>query len=281
MSTVKGRGWCWTINNPTGLDDEGLERLLQCSDYLVYGKETGENGTYHYQGYVRFKHPVRAKRVKECLPRAHIELQRGSAKQAADYCKKDGDYIEHGEPPKGRGSATKDMWKQVIQCAESGNLDTIKEEFPHIYFLHFNRLLGFRRRSLGVMSGNLHNEWWVGATGTGKSRALWNLYPAHYPKGLNKWWDGYEDEEVVAIEEMHPEAGKYLGHYLKIWADRYPFNAEVKGSTLKKIRPKRIIVLSNYTIDECFEKVQDRDPIKRRFKVVNFYDFFNELNITD
>lgn len=279
MSTLKSRGWCFTINNPTGLDNEGLEKLSECSDYLVYGRETGDQGTFHYQGYVRFKHPVRVNRVKECLPRAHIEFQKGTAHQAAEYCKKDGDFREWGNPPKGRGSGTKEMWINIINWAESGELEKIKTEYPHVYFLHFSRLIGFRRRSLGTMSGDLHNEWWVGATGTGKSRTLWEMYPGHYPKGINKWWDGYEDEEVVAIEEMHPEAGKFLGHFIKIWADRYPFNAEVKGSTLKKIRPKKVIILSNYTIDECFEKAQDRDPIKRRFKTVNFYDFFNELNI--
>lgn len=80
---------------------------------------------------------------------------------------------------------------------------------------------------------------------------------------------------------MNPEAGKYLGYFIKIWADRYPFSPEIKGSTIKKIRPEKIIVLSNYTIDECFEKVQDREPIKRRFKVVNFYNFFlNDLEET-
>ena len=170
------------------------------------------------------------------------------------------------------------MWKNVIKWAEEGEIGKIKEEYPHIYFMHQQRLLGFRRRGLGIMHGDLSNEWWVGPTGTGKSRSLWELHPSHYSKGLNKWWDGYEDEGVVALEEMTPEHGKFLGHFLKIWADRYPFNGEIKGSTIKGIRPNKIIVLSNYTIEECFERIQDREPIKRRFKVVHFYDFFNELN---
>lgn len=273
----KSRGWCFTLNNPTGWDEGDLERLQESSDYLVYGKEVGEQGTPHLQGYVRFPHPVSLKRVKQYLPRAHLEKQRGNAKQAADYCKKDGDFKEFGEPPKGRGNNTKEMWRNVLNWAEEGQLERIRDEYPGVYFLHFHKLMGFRRRQLGILSGDLRNEWWVGPTGSGKSRRLWELYPEHYGKALNKWWDGYNDEEVVAIEEMDPEHGKFLGHFLKIWADRYPFSPEIKGGHMKKIRPTKIIVLSNYTIDECFERVQDRDPIKRRFKVEKFYDFFNEV----
>lgn len=131
------------------------------------------------------------------------------------------------------------------------------------------------------MSGGLQNEWWVGPTGTGKSRHLWNVYPKHYPKALNKWWDGYNDEDVVAIEEMDPDHGQYLGHYVKIWADRYPFSPETKGGYLSKIRPKKIIILSNYTIEECFPRPQDVDPIKRRFTVKHFHPFFQQEGSQD
>lgn len=130
----------------------------------------------------------------------------------------------------------------------------------------------------GDILDELESEWWVGPTGTGKSRTLWELYPDHYGKALNKWWDGYTNEEVVAIEELNPESSKYLAHHIKIWGDRYPFSAEIKGGTLRRIRPKKVIVLSNYTIDECFPMSQDAEPIKRRFKVKHFYNFFQSQN---
>lgn len=119
---------------------------------------------------------------------------------------------------------------------------------------------------------DLQNEWWYGSTGTGKSKKVWEDYPEHYGKMLNKWWDGYQDEEVVVIEEWCPK-NECTASALKIWADRYPFNAEIKGGLLKKIRPKKIIVTSNYSIDQCFERSEDREPIKRRFKQVHFQKF--------
>lgn len=267
----RSRGWCWTLNNPTGEDTSQIAELVSVSTYTVYGEERGSlQNTLHYQGFSRFQHATTLNRVRQLLTRAHWEPQRGTAKQASDYCKKDGQFREFGELPKTIAETKREMWKQVIEWSESGDVERIRDEFPHVYFLHFKRIEQLRTRAMGILSGSLLNEWWVGPTGTGKSRHLWRMYPEHYAKSLNKWWDGYRDEHVVAIEEMDPEHGQYLGHFIKIWADRYPFSPETKGGHLKKIRPGKIIILSNYTIDECFPREQDRDPIKRRFKTVNF-----------
>lgn len=267
----KSKGFCFTINNPTEVDDGELQNLKDTASvvYLVWGTEIGEEGTLHYQGFVRFKHATSFQRVKRLLSRAHIEKQLGTSQQAAEYCKKDGIFQEHGELPASAGSKTKEMWKNVITWAEEGKIEEIKDNYPHVYFLHRPKILSLRKRESNIIT-ELTHEWWVGPTGTGKSRRLWAEFPDHYPKALNKWWDGYDNEEVVAIEEMTPAAGQFLAHYLKIWADRYPFSPEIKGGQLKKIRPKKLIVLSNYTIDECFENNQDSLPLKRRFKVVQF-----------
>lgn len=270
FAMAKSKGWCFTINNPTNNDEDLIQALSSTTQYLVIGNEHGQEGTFHLQGFLRLAHPTTMRRIQQFLPRAHLEIQRGTAQQAAEYCKKDGDFREWGELPRSPGQQSKDMWRKVIQYSESGQIDKIRDEFPHVYFLHFKRIQQLRLTRMGVMSGNLQHEWWVGPTGTGKSRHLWEMYPDHYQKSLNKWWDDYNNEEVVAIEEIDPDSGKWLGSFIKIWADRYPFSPEVKGGHLQKIRPKKIIILSNYTIDQCFERENDRDPIKRRFKVINF-----------
>lgn len=276
MSGTRSRGWCFTLNNPTDTDKEQCSNLVNISDYVIWGHEVGESGTPHFQGFVLFKHAQHLKRLKTLLPRAHLEVQRGTAAQAADYCKKDGNFEEHGEYPATKKSLS-DQYRECISLAESGQLDTIKELYPGIYLRYLSTFRSMVIRC-GDILAELESEWWVGPTGTGKSRTLWEMYPNHYGKALNKWWDGYSGESVVAIEELNPEAAKFLGHYIKIWGDRYPFSAEIKGGTLRKIRPKKIIILSNYTIDECFPMSQDADPIRRRFTVKHFYDFFNTEN---
>lgn len=263
----KSRGWCFTINNPGDFDAIDIEDLKKNTIYGVVGKEVGETGTPHLQGFCRFEHPVSLTRLKGILQRAHLEPQRGSTKQAADYCKKEGDFVEWGEPPVEKKS-NKERWRWIVNMAENGELDAIKDEYPGEYLRYYDRLRGLRRREPIIMD-ELQNEWWWGPTGTGKSRHAWEVYPDHFPKPLNKWWDGYNGEETVVIEEWAPK-NEMTASNLKIWSDRYPFSAEVKGGTLQRIRPKRIIVTSNYKIEDCFEREEDLLPLKRRFKVVHF-----------
>jgi len=268
MTNERSRGWCWTINNPTGWDSTDLESLIEKAQYVCYGKETGEEGTPHFQGFCYFKERKSFKQLKEILPRAHIERQRGPTKNAVEYCQKDGDFHEWGTRPTGPGGQG-DKWKQILKLSREGEFEQIEEEYPSIYFRYHSKLQGFFKPKHPTILDSLENEWWVGATGTGKSRKLWIDYPEHYQKSLNKWWDGYDGQAIVAIEEWSPK-NEVTSSLLKIWADRYPFSAEIKGGTLQKIRPKKVIVLSNYTIQECFVNNQDLDPILRRFKQIRF-----------
>jgi len=109
--------------------------------------------------------------------------------------------------------------------------------------------------------------WIHGLTGTGKSHSVIKTYPNRYIKPLNKWWDGYQGEEVIHLDELGSEHGTWIAPYLKKWADKWPFDAEVKGGAMT-LRPKKVIVTSNYTIDEIGFHANDIEAIKRRFVVV-------------
>lgn len=59
---------------------------------------------------------------------------------------------------------------------------------------------------------------------------------------------------------------KWMGEKLKIWADRYPFTAEIKcDSTM--LRPKKIVVTSNYHPSEIWPDRSTLEPLLRRFKL--------------
>lgn len=98
----RARHWCFTLNN---YDDEAIERIAGLEGhvtYLVYGKEVGASGTPHLQGFVTFPDRVRRATAIDKIGQAHFTVARFND-QAIAYCKKDGDFVEFGTPPKGPG----------------------------------------------------------------------------------------------------------------------------------------------------------------------------------
>lgn len=98
----RAKHWTFTLNNYTDADIVSLRELSgrHRVEYLVFGREVGENGTPHLQGYVIFETPARFTAVKSRISdRAHIEVARRPGGDAANYCKKEGDFEEFGRCP--------------------------------------------------------------------------------------------------------------------------------------------------------------------------------------
>ena len=97
----QAKGFCFTINNFTEDDEQEVANLAEDERvaYLIYGREEGEQGTPHLQGFVYFHNKIRWSTVHLLLPRAHLEQTRGTPEQNITYCSKDGDFEEFGERP--------------------------------------------------------------------------------------------------------------------------------------------------------------------------------------
>ena len=108
--------------------------------------------------------------------------------------------------------------------------------------------------------------WIFGLAGCGKTKSVLDQIPNAFPKPRNQWWDGYQREEVVLVDDVDRFDVK-LGGRFKHWADAYPFIGEVKGGSIK-IRPKQLIVTSQYRIEEIWEDQETREALLRRFIVV-------------
>lgn len=96
-------------------------------------------------------------------------------------------------------------------------------------------------------------------------------------KPLNKWWCGYDQEEVVLLDDFEKKSLEYLHHYLKLWADPYgKLHGEIKGGKVA-LNFKKLYVTTNYTIEECCEACFPGDEmlveaLKRRFKIIHLLD---------
>lgn len=258
---MSSKNFTFTYNN---YPDTSLIDGLECR-YVIYGKEVGESGTPHLQGFVCFEALKRMAGVIKLLPGCHVEIARNAA-AAIQYCKKDREFTERGLIPmsqKRKGEMESERWELAYDAAKDGRFEDIPKD---ILIKHLGNLKKIRAEFQVVLptkDGELQHQWIWGAAGTGKTSKAMSENPRAYLKGLNKWWDGYVDQEVVIIDDMDP-FHKSMARDFKIWADRYPFPAEVKGGSIV-IRPSKIVVTSNYRIHEVWDDEVTLAAMNRRF----------------
>lgn len=261
--TMLSRCWAGTV----WLEEDKEILLASRYEYLLIGhREETEEEQPHWHCMIKTTNA----RVHPKTKTAHWEKCLAPLK-FREYATKEGEpEFESGEAPINQNN--KSDWEGFIEVCKTQNpKQLIEGPYSKLYarYISFAATVHNQFRELGTLQGELQNEWWWGPAGTGKSRKAFEEYSDAYIKSLNKWWDGYHDQEVVIIDDWGPNQGVLVDH-LKHWADRYPFPAECKGSCMR-IRPKKIIITSNYSIEQCFEREEDVAAIKRRFHVTRFH----------
>ncbi len=277
----QSKHWCFTINNYTREDEHLISDNLGLIHYVIMQKEVGEEGTKHIQGYCIFKKIQYMTGAKKLFPRAHLEIKRGTIDEAVHYCKKpvEGcnckhcikarklgcvpDFREYGEIPKGMGTMG-ERWDEARKLAETGDFDSIPSAMFTRYQHSYRRMFQEKCPKPPALTTKKRNEWYVAPTDFGKSTYVWKKYPDAYDKMPNKWWIRYRDEVVVILDDWGPKQCEYMSFHLKRWGDVYAYMGENKGSG-RFLRPAKIVVTSQYTIDESFTDPKVAAAIHSRY----------------
>lgn len=146
MSGSRSTRWVFTINNYGDDDIARLDGLASDTTYLVYGRETAATGTPHLQGFVIYPRQVRFSTVRDSIG-GHIEVARGTSQQAAEYCKKENNFTEHGTLPQRQGRRTD--WEAFVEWLQEHDgrvsVREIARSHPGLYLRYGARCLELAR----------------------------------------------------------------------------------------------------------------------------------------
>ncbi len=116
---TRAKNFVITVNNPDAKVIESL-KAMELISYGVIGKEVGESGTPHLQGYVQLNERKTITGFQKALVaagiRSWIGIAKGSVEENQKYCKKDGDWVEWGTPiTKGKRTDIDALYKLALE----------------------------------------------------------------------------------------------------------------------------------------------------------------------
>lgn len=269
-----------------------LAALVGDCAYAVVGHELHEDGFPHLHALVQVEEKMETRNAAffdledsedeeaEELPVIYHGNYQGArdAGEVRGYCMKSGDFVEHGEFVENKQTA--------VQKRQTQNRLILATPLPELVQSGEISLFSYKElraaKALYLLDSIVVPEympkeclWIYGAPGVGKSRWARTHYAGRFfSKGRNKWWDGYEGQNCVLLEDVD-HSWELLSHHIKIWADCYPFPAEIKGGIVRPVYDT-LLVTSNYLPHQVFGQTaragEQTDEqlimaILRRFKI--------------
>ncbi len=255
--------------------------------YGCYVYEIGIEGTPHLQGYVFFGNRKKGTTVSNLFQGApHLEVREGTHSEAKHYnmkpiegcvchhcrdaVKLEGpwEYGDDSNIPEGQGHRS-DL-ETIKRKLDEGVAETViaDEHFSqwtryHKAFREYKRIKSNPRRwEMEIIT-------LVGDTGTGKTRWAYDNYPGLYSvphkKDSGCYWDGYDNQPVVLVDEMYGHRFSY--GFLLCLTDRYTHYVPFHGGNAN-FSSKTIIFTSNSHPRDWFDAIKfpwALGPLQRRF----------------
>lgn len=248
--------------------------------YAIWQREKcPTTGKLHLQGYVQL---VKARDMawikRNLFPTAHLELARGGYEANKEYCSKDdtrdeGDAgpWEHGTP-KAQGART-DLG-QIIQMAKEQKPVTEMLETVSSSLRYLNNAIKARALFQKDRTEKPYVTYIWGPAGVGKSHYVFEKHGYHnvYVKDDSQWWDGYDQQTVVLMDDCDLQNKWEMSTLLRLW-DKWPYTVQVKGSTVKFNSPYIYItsnnpipafILAHTSLHRRIDKIYKYDNIPRR-----------------
>lgn len=269
------KGWFLTYPRCQAAKEDLLKAFGTFSPHLVdeyiVARELHQDGSPHLHAFVKFTAKVvldkKGSRFDFLGYHGNYQVAK-SWRAVQQYCKKGFDFIsnisvESAQDKKAKRSAdilTRSDVKSLVEDGTIGALQIVQAQKA--------------RQAWALLEDPEDQEstrgiWIYGPSGSGKTHYVHHKEPLLFKKSQNKWWDGYEAQPAVLLDDFDGK-GAGLDHLIKIWTDKWSCKGETKGGTIP-LNYQRFYVTSNFTIEYLFRESEPETikAIRRRFKVIH------------
>lgn len=290
---VKLQHCCWTLFEDDPRPEAVLAALFAADSRHVYTVFQLEKcptvNRHHWQGYSEFNCQLSTADFKRIVRELsiHVEPKKGSREQARDYCMKE-ESRAAGHSPHEVGE-----WRNVAQGKRT-DLDAVKafidanplcsdfdlyDNFFSLCAKHMEFFRKYRAMRQPKRTEMPEVHIFYGAAGTGKSKLASEMAPEAYRKPAGKWWDGYNGEKDVIMDDFDPSTMPYL-EWLKI-CDRYSLTVEVKGGHCRVDQVKRYFFTSNKNPADWYSACTEYDSAAFSRRIFSLKHFARDGTVTD
>lgn len=240
----------------------GDERIRYC---IAQEEVCPETKREHIQGYVQFRRPLKFSTIKNLLPNGtHIEKARGTPEENRLYCSKlesrkpGGQTLESGEICHQGKRKDLEVLKEAIDSGAKeadicnrNDLFGVWVKYPGVYKRYKQAKIQPRDRHVTP-----DVTFFTGPPGVGKTRRVFDEHKDDvFVKDNTKWWDGYEGQRCILIDELDTHDHWRIEEMLR-FLDRYPYQGQTKGGYVN-INSPFIAITSNKTLNDLYPSISE------------------------
>lgn len=277
---MSSRNWCFTDFEL--LDWASLFKKVDNIRYVCVGEEIcPTTKKKHNQGWLQLKKNRKLGWLKRNIDNStHFIKCLGDEASNEKYCQKDGQYKTLGDY-KTQGRRT-DIWeaKEDLFNPDIPMYDVAEEHF--VPFVKYSRgfakvrELAIYKRALAKPIRDIEVHLIMGPTGCGKTSMVWDAYEDRciqlYPTTGSrlKWWDGYESQSAVLIDEY--DNNLPVTELLSL-LDNRPLRIAVKGGTTWACWSD-VYITTNLTWDQIHSKAKPEHKKALARRITHWHDFW-------
>ncbi len=274
----QARNWCFTDFDMIEFE-KIYEEYNDIVRYIGWGLEKcPKTGKMHQQGWVQFVNKKRIGGVKKIMgsKKIHLEACRGSEIENEKYCAKDNNFKFLGRfKVQGQRSDLEsikkalDAGENLMYVAENHFGDFIRY---HKGFQAYKKMVDKKRTK---KFRDIQVTFVTGPTGTNKTRNAVESNPdAYMIQGANlKWFDGYDMEKTLIIDEYNNDIG--ITGLLNL-LDGYQLRLETKGSHTYA-NWNKVVITTNLKKEEIHAQAKEAHIAALGRRVTKWDDIWEKI----